>query len=259
MDDSLRTALWNALTKTYFRYVFSDEIYGIVYPLDELKALMKDLWADHLGQPLDTLRSRWHDILEPIRDYFFKAEWYQVYEFVEFCPEHFSREDTNLLFRGTCNDIMEREKGGYRFVGTEITEITSPEEIEEIEESLTLAGKLGVVSEHIATALRMLSDKREPDYRNSIKESISGVESMASIIVGRKTADLTAALKVLEQRKALHGALKSAFGSLYGFTSDANGVRHALLEESNLTFADAKFMLVACSAFVNYLKEVGAP
>jgi hypothetical protein len=134
--------------------------------------------------------------------------------------------------------------------------ITAPEEITSIEETLALSGKFGVVSEHMATALRMLSDRREPDYRNSIKESISAVESIASIIAGRKTADLGPALKVLEQRKLLHGALKSAFNSLYGFTSDADGVRHALLEESDLTFADAKFMLVACSAFVNYLKEV---
>ena len=56
----------------------------------------------------------------------------------------------------------------------------------------------------------------------------------------------------------LHGALKSAFNSLYGFTSDSNGIRHALLDETNLTFDDAKFMLVTCSAFVNYLKSVMA-
>jgi hypothetical protein len=52
--------------------------------------------------------------------------------------------------------------------------------------------------------------------------------------------------------------LKSAFLSLYGYTSDANGIRHALLEEAQLTFEDAQFMLVACSAFVNYLTATAA-
>jgi hypothetical protein len=51
----------------------------------------------------------------------------------------------------------------------------------------------------------------------------------------------------------MHPSLKSAFQNLYGYTSDANGIRHALLEEANLDFEDAKFMLVSCSAFVNYL------
>jgi hypothetical protein len=257
MDKPLRTALWNALTLTYFEYAFSDPVHGVSYPLDELKHLMQALWANHLDRSLDTLPRRWDAILSQVRDYFFNAEWYQVYDLIEFCPKHFENEDVNNRFRGICTHIMEREKAGYRFVADEISEITSPEEIASIEESLEFSGKFGVVSEHMATALRMLSDRREPDYRNSIKESISAVESIASIIADRKTADLGPALKVLEQRKTLHGALKSAFGSLYGFTSDANGVRHALLEESNLTFADAKFMLVACSAFVNYLKEVG--
>jgi len=47
--------------------------------------------------------------------------------------------------------------------------------------------------------------------------------------------------------------LKKGFSAIYGFTSDAQGIRHALSEESNIDAADAKFFLVSCSAFVNYL------
>lgn len=32
-----------------------------------------------------------------------------------------------------------------------------------------------------------------------------------------------------------------------------DGIRHAILEEPNVGFHEAKFMLVACSAFVNFL------
>lgn len=51
----------------------------------------------------------------------------------------------------------------------------------------------------------------------------------------------------------MHSDLKEAFKKLYGYTSDADGIRHALMDESNLDFEDAKFMLVSCSAFTNYL------
>jgi hypothetical protein len=51
----------------------------------------------------------------------------------------------------------------------------------------------------------------------------------------------------------MHPALNRSLSALYGYTSDANGIRHALLDESSLDFVDAKFMLVACAAFVNYL------
>lgn len=56
----------------------------------------------------------------------------------------------------------------------------------------------------------------------------------------------------------MHPALKGAFEKLYGYTSSAKGIRHALLDEPNLGFEDAKFMLVSCSAFVNYLKSKAA-
>ncbi|MBY0098678.1 hypothetical protein [Mesobacillus maritimus] len=61
--------------------------------------------------------------------------------------------------------------------------------------------------------------------------------------------------KVLEERLGvqMHGALREGFLKIYGYTSDGDGIRHALIEEPSLSFEDAKFMLVACSAFVNYL------
>ena len=41
---------------------------------------------------------------------------------------------------------------------------------------------------------------------------------------------------------------------LYAYTSDENGIRHAEgLFENDVTFEEAEFMLVSCSAFVNYL------
>lgn len=113
-----------------------------------------------------------------------------------------------------------------------------------------------MVRQHLDAALKHLTDRQSPDYRNSIKESISAVEALCALVTGQDKADLSAALKTLEREVQLHGALKSAFNSLYGYTSDSNGIRHALLDEAQLTFDDAKFMLVACSAFVNYIKAL---
>jgi len=77
---------------------------------------------------------------------------------------------------------------------------------------------------------------------------------MCKLIAGDDRATLGTALKKLEDKVALHPALKKAFDHLYGYTSDEGGIRHALLDESDLKFEDAQFMLVTCSAFINYLK-----
>ncbi len=44
-----------------------------------------------------------------------------------------------------------------------------------------------------------------------------------------------------------------AFQKLYNFTNDAAGIRHAMKDASTVDQEDAMFMLVSCSAFINYL------
>ena len=70
-------------------------------------------------------------------------------------------------------------------------------------------------------------------------------------IVGTDKGTLGQLIKKLEDETALHPALKNAFSNLYGYTSDEAGIRHALMEAKVVSFDDAKFFLVACSAFVN--------
>jgi hypothetical protein len=70
-----------------------------------------------------------------------------------------------------------------------------------------------------------------PDYRNCVKESISAVESAARQIAG-EGAKLADALAALERKGVtLHPALKKGFLRLYGYTSDDDGIRHAILDE----------------------------
>ena len=52
----------------------------------------------------------------------------------------------------------------------------------------------------------------------------------------------------------MHPSFNKALLKLYGFTSDASGIRHAANEKDiKIKYSDAKFMLVSCSAFINYL------
>ncbi len=161
-------------------------------------------------------------------------------------------ETTKQQFITQCNEVLKKELSAFRFVDGVLTEISSEEEIREIEEASTVTDP---VREHIVTALKHLSDKEHPDYRNSIKESISAVESYCRLITNNNKATLGNALKIIKKSISLHPALKGAFEKLYGYTSDAQGIRHGLMDLSDLDFEDAKYMLVSCSAFINYLKE----
>lgn len=259
MDDALRNGLWNALANHFFTHVTRDG-YGYghrpLFPDDLLKRACRVMWLSYFKIRIDTVPSQWEDIKDRLENYFFTAPWNEAYDFVEFFGRVFPDQDEAEEFRKECNFIMERELSAYRFINRSIVAVTEPAEVEAIEDATNLPPSLGTVAEHLNAAARLLSDRATPDYRNSIKESISAVEGMCALVTGQAKADLSAALRILESKTTLHGALKSAFNSLYGFTSDSNGIRHALLDEANLTFDDAKFMLVTCSAFVSYLKSL---
>lgn len=107
---------------------------------------------------------------------------------------------------------------------------------------------------HFNRALLLLSNREQPDYRNSIKESISAIESLCKKISGNEKGTLGYCLKTIEEKGHIHPAMKRAFMQLYGYTSDQGGIRHALMDDSEEpTLEEARYMLVICSAFSNYL------
>lgn len=158
------------------------------------------------------------------------------------------------------NSVFEREYVGYRFINGEISPISDEFEIRAINEAIDNIHEN--VKIHISKANSLLSNRENPDYENSIKESITAVEAMAEIITGEngKSASLGNMLKKLKDSGIyIHKALEEAFNKLYGYTSDASGIRHAgEIGGPNSTFDEAKYMLVACSAFVNYLMGISA-
>jgi hypothetical protein len=86
-----------------------------------------------------------------------------------------------------------------------------------------------------------------------VKESISAVESVARVLGKEDSQGLASALDELSKKTNVHGALRAGFVKLYGYTSDEDGIRHAILDEPNVGSDEAKYMIVSCSAFVNYL------
>jgi hypothetical protein len=154
----------------------------------------------------------------------------------------------------TCNNYLERESSGYRFVGDHMAPITNEHEIKAVEDAEQWdESPLAPVSHHVRAAVKLLSDRQHSDYRNSIKESISAVESACKLLSNEPGGGLDKAIGKLKGKVEIHPAMIQGFLKLYGYTSDKDGIRHAMMEENDSDYEDAKYMLVSCSAFVNYL------
>jgi len=110
--------------------------------------------------------------------------------------------------------------------------------------------------QHLVSAAECLNAN---DFAGSVRESIHAVESVACRIDPEGPNTLGPALKALERHNAINKAMRAAFEKLYGYTSDEEGVRHALVfdSEADVDGTDATFMLGACASFVSYLLARG--
>jgi hypothetical protein len=252
MDEPLRNALWNCFHDQIINKVgFMDRRGDFSFTPGLIHQFADIFWANFLKKAVDTRPQNQEQIYDELRNKFFRFHWYEVYDFVEFVVLSITNTGN---FEAAVNVTLETEMAAYRLAHGKIVEITSHTELEAVDTALSQSDFPGA-SQHLKRALELVSDKHKPDARNSIKESISAVESAVKEITKLPKATLEDAIKLLEKNGELHGALKAGFSKLYAYTSDKGGIRHAMLDEPNLTKADALFFLVTCSAFINYLKS----
>ena len=119
-------------------------------------------------------------------------------------------------------------------------------------ETLRQGGMNGAVT-HLRKAAKFINTG---DPADSIRESIHAMESVARTIDPASSETLGPALSSLKKRGLLqHKALEKAFQQLYGYTSDEQGIRHALLNKdaADVGLEEAMFMFGACASFAGYL------
>lgn len=246
MNKELRNSLWNMFCFCLER----DDYNQVAYELQ------KWLYFHLYKLPVDEIRQTCSGSF--LKREILESEWFKVYDLLEEVVHFLGSEQSGYIvdkddFIKYCNLILKRENSAYRFIDDEIVEITNEEEMKSIENAINTSNEM--ISMHMKNALVLLSNREHPDYRNSIKESISSVEAICRQITNESTLD-KALPKLKTKGIIIPDKLYKGMKELYYFTNGEAGIRHALMDESiNIDFEEAKYMLVVCSAFVNYLKE----
>lgn len=238
-----------------------NSIWGIIgYNYDDLS---KYIWLHYLHNRLADYDYRGHGYDDVIIALLRSRDWYDKLDVMEICISYlFAQAESQTSFDiaknfvSTLNSYFEELNFGYRVIDYLIVEVDDDAEVKTIENAI--ADSDSNVQLHLHTALEKLAERPEADYRNSIKESISAVEAFCRILTNEDS--FRNALSSLEKRGLkIPSSLKSAFNVMYGYTNAADtGIRHPLVTDSDKfvpSSEEATFMLVVCSAFINYLKK----
>lgn len=243
MTDEVRNRLWNKI-KIYIDSFSSGYL--------DRDGLLKYLWDRFFKEDVDSLKhnsgysSGSYYYIGQIKSKFFQLEWYGIYDFLEFLLS--VKNYKKVVFVDMINEIFTDERVPYKIIGCCVTPLISGEQAEEVQ--IAIENRYAEVSGHIKKALEFYKKRPVADYKNSIKESISSIEALARIALNKPNATLGALSKSLN----IHPAFKKAINELYGWTSDEGGIRHSENgKEFNTGEEEARFMLVECSALVNYI------
>lgn len=250
MSEPLKNTLWNIILG-YLDLLTPTPISIALDHPDPRHNFIKNLARSFFKVPVDNISSSSTNLArEWLKSEFYKLEWYRIYDLIE----HLVQNVDDFKHRvEQINQILEEEGSGYRFINNQCVPMTNKQEIQAIEEAIGKAEQFGKgANKHLSQAVTLFSKRPDPDYCNSIKESVSAMESLVKQLSG-KDGTFGPALKELSKKLGLHTALGGSISNLYGYASDESGIRHGSPKESNVDFDEAKFMLVTCSAFVNFL------
>jgi hypothetical protein len=262
MVENIRTGLWNAYYLVFYKGWTKLQSHGAQ---EAYIVFHTRIWIYFLKKRVE-LFSR-ENIHKELSTFFYVQEIYKIYEFVEFLISESSVVIQSggykpffsaASFVSFITPVLSENLAGYAIIENHFVPITNETEIAEIGKLKENTEKLGLknIRVHLQKAIDLLAKKPIPDYANSMKESISMVEAICTIIEpsGKTLGD---ALKKIDNSGVIkmHPALRAGFSNLYGYTSDGSGIRHplALGNEADLSVEDASYFLVSCSAFTNYL------
>jgi hypothetical protein len=250
LSQQLRSALWRVVYGSLVAARETPGIGGGPYVSIPWSTILRDMHTFRYHRMEDEFNNKFKVVVDETKAVFAEGDYLAVLGWLQWvfrrqaCPSQFPQQiDAALRFGHAAYRLVDR---------TTIVPVGSDAELATLKRAFADVGttEFQGARAHLRNAAEELTGGR---YADSVRESIHAVESVVRVL--EPSGDFSKALAKLESKVKIHGALKRGFSSIYGFTSDQEGIRHALLEAGApaVDETDALFMIGACAAFVSYL------
>ena len=257
LSDDLRREIWN-VTRGYLNAIMSGNIDDDYYH-EKVVQFLENILGRILQKPEDEIDTSYDEVLNQFKKLILQDSFNKVLDLIEiivkkgwedWVDEELAKPISELFERQPAAYYLDMSGGSpYRFFprSNEAQGKATREAIKTIRD-----GGMEGAATHLRDAAAHINARQ---FADSISDSIHAVESVARRI-DPKSNTLGDALDSLEKAGLIkHPALKESFSKLYGYTSDEQGIRHALLDKNSpdVDLDEAMFMFGACASFAAYL------
>ena len=264
LSHDLRREVWN-ITRQFLKSISIDrEGY---YFSSSVARFMEHVLGRVLKKPEDEINTDYGPVHNAFKKMLLAYDFNVVLDLIETVINEGTRINIHShcsTFANNIRGVFESQTAAYRLFLVDIDELHSlfqffPQSSEEQGKATQQAiktihdGGMKGAATHLRDAAKKIRDR---DFADSVTDSIHAVESVARMIDPKASKDLGPALSSLTNAGVIkHPALQKAFAKLYGYTSDEQGIRHALLEKDSpdVDIDEAVFMFGACASFAAYL------
>ncbi len=256
ISGAARIKLWNLFVGGPHNAFVSHTLWDSPQDLeDRWQSIFQMLHEDFLHRPMDEFPSKISQLVQTYREAILhRLPFNKLFDLVQMvmrhkqCPRDFILDVAAIFKKCRLAYVVDTESP------VTILPAATTQEGEELMGAIREFREAGLSGAE--THLRKAGERvNQGDWSGSVEESILAVESVARQLDPDASKTLGPALNSLEKSGQLHPALKKAFSNLYGYTSDEQGIRHALIDNptSSVGKDEALFMLGACASFASYL------
>ncbi len=255
LSDDLRREIWNAMRR-YLKNVLMNIYTGASgYHNERGYQLFENILGEILREPEDEIDTSHDGILHQFKSLILRDNFNVVLDLIEIIVNR-GWQDEEFINR-ICKSFesyaaayyLDMSRRPYQFFPR--SNKAQGEATRAAIKTIHDGGMKGAET-HLRQAAEHINTRQ---FGDSISDSIHAVESVARQI-DPKSKTLGPALNSLEKAGLVkHPALKEAFAKLYGYTSNEQGIRHALLDKNSpdVDLDEAMFMFGACASFAAYL------
>ena len=253
ISSDLRREIWNA-TREVLLAIRTARV-GCYYFDRKACRFIERVLGSVLKTAEDEIDTEYGAVLDLFKVLILQPRFSEVLDLVEM----FSSEEPKGYFANRIADSFERHAAAYWLDATrrpyQFFPRSNRAQGDTTREAINAVRDAGMegANTHLRQAAEHINGGR---FADSVKDSILAVESVARIINPKAEKTLGPALNSLEKCGVIrHPVLKQTFSKLYGYTSDEQGIRHALLDKAApaVDIDEAMFMFGACASFAAYL------
>lgn len=252
LSSELRREIYNTVRNTLLNWVHNLDSFP--YFNIQFRPSLQWLWGNLLEKPEDEIDTSYDNIMGIFKNWILHKLFNEVFDLIEQLRYWQGHELMQMfdtireLFKKHMAAYYLSEDRPYRIIPR--SNLAQGEATEQAMEAVRNSGMEGA-DIHLQRAVEHINTQK---YADSVRESIHAVESVARVICPGKNT-LNDALRSLDKKGlVVHPALTIAFQKLYAYSSDEQGIRHALLEsETNVGLDEAMFMFGTCASFTAFL------